>query len=327
TLLCEKNKIDFPPLLHLLKAEFYFIRSDFNTSEQEARKCIEKAENSKDHLSQAKGLIFLGNYYHRTGSFSVSIDNYEKCITLAGEERLKGIIPSCYLGMARVMRTIGDLRGESENYRLLAETALQENAEKYVLEAWLSNGGLYLEKMRNFNKADSLLKKCLNLSLEKKDSSYTAFSSAQIGWNFYMDKMFDSSIYYYERSLKYSIPSKRHSISSNSLGNLGTINRDLGNNNKALSYYRKAIEQAEMVNDWYNLQWIYMDMSNMYLSSGDTSNAYVNYVLFKKYSDEWIKSETAKGITEARIKYEVDSHSKEVALLSLGQAFILFIQI
>jgi len=70
-----------------------------------------------------------------------------------------------------------------------------------------------------------------------------------------------------------------------------------------------------------------MDMSNMYLSSGDTSNAYVNYVLFKKYSDEWIKSETAKGITEARIKYEVDSHSKEVALLSLGQAFILFIQI
>ena len=58
--LCEKNKIDYPPLLHLLKAEFYFARSDFNTSEQEARKCIEKAGNSRDYLSQAKGLIFLG---------------------------------------------------------------------------------------------------------------------------------------------------------------------------------------------------------------------------------------------------------------------------
>ena len=42
TLLCEKNKIDFPPLLHLLKAEFYFIRSDFNTSEQEAAKCLKR---------------------------------------------------------------------------------------------------------------------------------------------------------------------------------------------------------------------------------------------------------------------------------------------
>jgi LytS/YehU family sensor histidine kinase len=60
-----------------------------------------------------------------------------------------------------------------------------------------------------------------------------------------------------------------------------------------------------------------MDMSNMYLSREDTSNAYINYVLYKKFSDEWIKTETAKGITDARIRYEVDTHNKEVDLLSL----------
>jgi len=215
------------------------------------------------------------------------------------------------------MRTVGDLKGESRNYELVAEAALQENADRYVLEAWLNNGGLYLEKMRNFGKADSLLKKCLNMSLLKKDTAFTAFSSAQIGWNFYVEKMFDSSLYYYEKSLKYSIPSKQHSISANSLGNLGTINRDLGNHNKAVGYYRKAIEQAKIVNDWYNMQWVYLDMSNMYLSQGDTSNAYINYVLHKKFSDDWIKNETLKGVSEARIKYEVDTHNKEVDLLSL----------
>lgn len=317
TYLCDKNRIDYPPLLHLLKAEYYFIRSDFNTSEQEANKCIEKAGNMKDHLSHAKALIFLGKYYHHTGSFAESVDFYAKCIDLAKDKKLKGIIPACYNGQARVMKTVGDLKGESQYYELQAEAALAENALRYAMDAWCSNGSLFLEKMRDARKADSLLKKCLNMSLEKKDSVFTAFSSAQLGWNFYMEKMFDSSVYYYNKSLDYSLLSKQYSSAANSLGNLGTINRDLGNYNKAVGYYGKAIEQAKIVNDWYNLQWVYLDMSNMYLSLGDTSNAYLNFVLHKKFSDDWIKTETAKGMTEARIKYEVDTHNKEVDLLSL----------
>ncbi|HBE42244.1 MAG TPA: hypothetical protein DDW27_13735, partial [Bacteroidales bacterium] len=316
-ILSERLKIDFPPLLHLLKAEYYFAGSDFNTAEQEAIKCFEKAGNSREYLSQAKALIFLGNYYHRTGSFSESVDNYAKCISLAKEKKLKGIIPVCYNGQAKVMRTVGDLKGESQYYELQAETALSENALRYAMDAWCSNGSLFLEKMRDAGKADSLLKKCLNMSLVEKDSGFTAFSSAQLGWNFYIEKMFDSSMFYYNKSLDYSLPSKQHASSANSLGNLGTINRDLGYYDEAGRYYKKAIEQAKMVNDWYNLQWIYMDMSNMYLGRGDTSNAYLNYVLYKKFSDEWIKTETARGITDARIRYEVDTHNKEVALLSL----------
>jgi len=317
TMLCERLRIDFPPMLHLLKAEFYFAVSDFNTAEQEAKKCLEKAGNSREYLTQAKALIFLGNYFHRTGSFSESVDNYSKCINLAKEKKLKGIIPACYNGQAKVMKTVGDLKGESRYYELQAEAAMSENVLRYAMDAWCSNGSLFLEKMRDPRKADSLLKKCLNMSMIKKDSIFTAFTSAQLGWNFYLEKMFDSSMFYYNQSLNHSLPSKQHSSSANSLGNLGTINRDLGNYDEAVKYYDKAIEQARMVNDWYNLQWIYMDMSNMYLSRGDTANAFINHVQFKKYSDEWIKSETARGVIDARIRYEVDTHNKEVALLSL----------
>lgn len=71
------------------------------------------------------------------------------------------------------------------------------------------------------------------------------------------------------------------------------------------------------MNDLYNLQWIYMDMSNMYIGLGDTANAYLTHVRFKEYSDKWIKSESARGITDARIQYEADTHNKELALLSL----------
>ena len=54
----------------------------------------------------------------------------------------------------------------------------------------------------------------------------------------------------------------------------------------------------------------------MYLGMRDTSNAFKNYVLYKKYSDSLLKKTSSKGLTDARIRYEADSHNKEVELLS-----------
>jgi LytS/YehU family sensor histidine kinase len=58
-------------------------------------------------------------------------------------------------------------------------------------------------------------------------------------------------------------------------------------------------------------------MSEMYLRQKDTANAYKTYVLFKKYSDSYILKTNSQGLTDARIKYEADTHNKEVELLSL----------
>ena len=322
TLLCEKNKIDFPAFLHLLKAEYYYISGDFSKSEEEAKISLEKAESSEENMILAKTMIFLGRYYLWTGFFKESIGYYENSIELSRRKGLKGIIPRSYSGQAEVYFAVGDLAKYRQNLRLMIEAGIAENdsasAElgSYILGTFLCGDSATVE-WRSFKQADSLLRKSLTISLTRKDTSITASSLANIGWNFYLEKMYDSSLVYYNKSLKYSMSAKRYSASANSLGNLGTIYRDLRDPEKAIEYYRKAITQAEIVQDWYNLQWIYLDMSNMYLKLRDTSNAYLSYVLFKKFSDEWIKSKTIKGLAEARIRYEADTHNKEVALLSL----------
>jgi LytS/YehU family sensor histidine kinase len=58
-------------------------------------------------------------------------------------------------------------------------------------------------------------------------------------------------------------------------------------------------------------------MSEMYLRNRDTSNAFNSYVLFKKYSDTLIKTTNIQGLSDARVRYEADTHNKEVELLSL----------
>jgi hypothetical protein len=170
---------------------------------------------------------------------------------------------------------------------------------------------------RNFRMADSLLRKSIEIGLAINDTVFISRSLANTGWNYYLEKMYDSSLACYNRSLNYSIPSKIYAMSANSLGNLGTIYRDMGFPGKAIMYYDKAIKFAKEVNNVSNLWWIYMDMSNLYLSLKDTANAYKSYVLFKKYNDLYTLKTNTQGFTDARIRYEADTHNKEVELLSL----------
>ena len=85
----------------------------------------------------------------------------------------------------------------------------------------------------------------------------------------------------------------------------------------SLKYYAKSIEQANLDKDLNSVYWVYLDMSDMYLQKKDTSNAFKNYVLYKKYSDFYMKKSNTQGLADAKIRYEADTHKKELQLLSL----------
>ncbi len=151
----------------------------------------------------------------------------------------------------------------------------------------------------------------------KKDTLLIAWPMTDQGWNYYLEKKYDSAIKWYNQSLEYSIPAKIYTTSINALGNLGTIYRDLDEPEKSLKYYLESIEQAKKVSYIFHLSWVYKDMSDMYLGLKDTSNAYKYYVLYKQFSDSLLKKSSSEGLTDARIRYEADSHNKEVELLNL----------
>ncbi|MBG0858467.1 MAG: histidine kinase [Bacteroidales bacterium] len=313
--ICEKKNIEIPALLHLLFAEYHFSTSDFSSASEEASLAMKQSVGSGESSVQARTMIFFGKYYHQTGFFKESIEHFENSIALSKKKGLKGMIPRSYFGQANVYNTVGDLKNYRENLQLMIDAGFAENDSSSAERGLYLLGGSFLgdsakSERWNFKQADSLLRKSLEISLKRKDSIGAASSYAQIGWNFYLRNMYDSSIASYNRSLDYR-------MIANSLGNLGTIYRDLKNPGEAVKYYQMAIDQAVKINDWYNLQWIYKDMSNMYLKLKDTTNAYINYVLFKKYSDELIRMEASRGLTSARIRYEADTHNKEVELLSL----------
>jgi tetratricopeptide (TPR) repeat protein len=316
-LICEKDKLEFPSLLHLARAEYFFFTSDYKSASQEATLAMKQAKNNNEDYILARTYNFLGRYCHRTGFFSESLDYFNNSITLARKKDLKGLIPRDYNGIADVYDALGNLREYRNNLQNVIEAAQKENDTLHIKDGFFRLGSSLTNKERDFKLADSLLRRCLEVSLKSRDTSYIALALANTGWNYYLEKQYEPAIAYYNKSLVYSLKGKKLTYAANSFGNLGTIYRDMGDPEKSIKYYLKSIEQAELDKDIYDLTWVYQDMSEMYLRRRDTSNAYKSYVLFKKYSDSQILKTNSQGLTDARVRYEADTHNKEVELLSL----------
>jgi tetratricopeptide (TPR) repeat protein len=315
-IICNKENIEIPALLNLLRAEYSFSTGDFSNASDNAIKAMEQAKSAGEENILARTMLFLGRYYLRTGFFKEGLDYYNNSIALAKKYRLKGIVPRGYEGQANIYDAINDPKGYQQSMQNVINTAIAENDTLSLERGYYLLGRSLTERNRNFRFADSLLRRCFEVSLIKKDGYYLASSLAVMGWNFYLEKMYDSSLVYFNKSLKYSLHDMLYSTAANSYGNIGTIYRDLGNLDKSIFYYIKAIDQAKKINDWYDLSWVYKDMSDMYLRIKDTSKAFNSFVLHKNFSDSLLINKNTQGLTDARLRYETDSHNKEVELLS-----------
>ncbi len=315
--ICEKEKIEIPALLHLLMAKYNFTAGDYLNVTDEATLAMEQAEESKDYVVLAKTMFFLGAYYEKTGFIKESLDYYAKGIAISKENGLKAIIPIGYQGQAHVYDVMNDLEEYEQSLLGMIEAAIAINDTMTIGRGYFYLGSLKTERSRDYELADSMLTKSLELSMAVKDTFCITRALANLGYNFYLAQEYKAAISSYNKSLKYSTAVNDFEVASNAYGNIGTIYRDMGDHERSIKNYTKGIEYAKKVNDWYDLYWIYMDISKMYLKMKDTSNAFNNYVLFKKYSDSTLIKNRNQWLSDASIRYKVDSQHKEVELLSL----------
>jgi tetratricopeptide (TPR) repeat protein len=313
----EKEDIEIPALLHLLMANYNLVTGDYLNASGEATLAMEKAEGNKDYRTQIRTHFFLGSYYARLSIFNESLNNFEQGIKIAGDKGIRGMIPRGYMGEANVYNNIGNLKEYEEALKKMVEASQEENDSLNLLRGYYAWGTLKGERSWDHKLADSLLIRSYELAVLLKDTMTIARSLGNRGFTNYLAHDYKTAINLYNKSLDYCKATNDLVMLSNAYGNLGTIYRDLGKMESSISNYKKGIQCASKVNDWYELYWIYRDISELYLKAGDTSNAYKNYVLYKQFSDSTIIQNRNQWLSEASIRYKVDTQQKEVQLLSL----------
>jgi tetratricopeptide (TPR) repeat protein len=318
---CVDKNIDFPILLNLARAEYFYLIGEYKNSSQEGTFALNKAESTDDLPALIKTLDFFGRYSLRTGFFSESVDYFNKSIEIAERNKIKGVIPRSYNNLKDVYSetALNNLKEYRNTLYKMIDASHKENDTASLKMGFWRLGTSFSDTIKdpNHRLADSLLRKCLELSLMQKDTFFTVLSLSNLGWNYYGQKNYDFAIRYYNRALTYSVPSKNHGNSANNFGNLGTIYRDMKDYRNAQVNYKRALEEATYINDIFSLWWVNRDMSDMYLAMGDTSKAFNCYVLYQKYYHEWEGVTLSQGLDDARIRYEAETHRKELELLSL----------
>jgi tetratricopeptide (TPR) repeat protein len=315
--ICVSKKTEFPASLNLARAKYFFFTNDFTTASQEATEAIRKSKASGETEILAKAMNFMGSYCLKTKFYMESISYFEKAIAIAEKNKIRGIIPMSYQSLKNVYDYLGNMKEQKNSLVKLIDAAYEEHDTTYIEIGLESLGKIYVVPERNFKIADSILRKCIEIATLKKDTLYITWAMTDQGWNLYLEKKYNEAIKCYQKSLKYSVPAKIYWTSANALGNLGTIYRDLGDTKESIKYYLESIDHAERGNVLFHLSWVYSDISELYLRKRDTSNAFKNFVLYKLYSDSLLKKSSSEGLIEARIRYEADSHNKEVELLNL----------
>lgn len=315
--LTSGNKEQFTPLLHWAAAELALYGKDYGNAYKSAAQAMKSPMKELGMQAYGELSILFAKTCQYTGNFSLATEVLEKNIEFARSNHLKHLLPASYLGLSEVYSV---LQKPEETIRALEQVLAAAEQEKDITYADIANnrlGVLRLTYKRDFSVVDRYFKKSLELNMKIADSSKIAYSLTNIAWNFYLEKQLDSSLFYYNLSLTYSLPTKGYSRIANSYGNIGTIYRDLKEYDRANAAWTKGIEAANIIHDWYTLSWIYNDMSLMAANTGDYKNAYEYQLLYKQYSDSLGSQKYSEGLSEARTQFDFDNQEKELQLLSL----------
>lgn len=315
--LIKSRNLEIPPHLYIARAEFFLTLRDFVESSKQLELFHEKVGKKADLLTYCEFNYVAGNYALQAGFFDISIKNFQNNVDLAIKNHLKGVLPMSYGGLVNVYSAIDNQQEVKNNLEYMLEASLAENDILNAYKAYLRKGQFSRSKEQAYPEALSSYQKALKFAQKLNDTLKIIVATNAIAWNYYTQNKLDTSLVWFNSMLDYATLINNFTHISNANGNLGTIYRDKKAFPEAIAYYQKGIDFALKDRSWFNLSWIYDEISKLYEMNRDFEKAYHYQILFKLYSDSLNKNSLNQGLADARVRYEVQAKESELQVLSL----------
>jgi len=313
----KTNHLEIPYQLSWLSAEVAFREGNI----YKASVYMEKALPGLELDGNLKELITARNLYARVltqgGEFSKAIEIYQKNMKMAKDKGMESIYLESLNRLAEIYRTIGKFEESKSFYNsLFAESVIAKDTF-WITEALFRQGNFAMSIDSNFSVAEKYLSVCIRIATMACDTNRICWAMNHLAWNYYLMNEKDSALACYNDLIKLATKAKLTVLVTNSLGNIGTIFRDKKEYQMAEKYYQKSIDVALSTRNIENLRWINKDVSDMYLSLGDYKKAYYHYVRYNLYNDSLNNLKFKQGLSQARMKFDVDQQQKELEVLTL----------
>lgn len=143
-------------------------------------------------------------------------------------------------------------------------------------------GGIYSYIPETIDKALPYYQRALTISESINYSDGIGFSLSDLGDYYFQKELYDSALFYFERSLNY-----RGSIDmAASLNNIGKIHAVQGDFQSAIKYQKEALDIAEKIDGKLEMAQIFLGLANTYQKQGNIKFAIDHFEKAKKIAEE-----------------------------------------
>ena len=308
--------------------------------------------NLKEELADAYSLqglncIALSEYIR-------SIESFEKSNTLCVElnEQIQICENNLYLG--RNYESMGNNTKALKCYQNALSIAENLKKDRLLAEAKLCIGALYSDGI-NQKLGTEYLSKAAEEAEKLQDTSLLISTYIYLANSYYYNKEYTSALKMYEKVKTICTKYGSRNTYAGTLGNMGNVYADMGNTEKAmelqleavrifdeigdkqglticysaigidylnmkeyekaLEYFNKSLPMAQEMQSLEDLIEIHLNLSRLFEETKDFEKAYLNYKLYKQYSDSVYNSSNSEKLTELELNYQFESKQKEAALM------------
>ena len=340
--------------LEFMKAMSYFNDNE-NAKTSEALKIsipLLIENNLKEELADAYSLqglncIALSEYIR-------SIESFEKSNTLCVElnEQIQICENNLYLG--RNYESMGNNTKALKYYQNALSIAENLKKDRLLAEAKLCIGALYSDGI-NQKLGTEYLSKAAEQAEKLQDTSLLISTYIYLANSYYYNKEYTSALKMYEKVKTICKKYGSRNTYAGTLGNMGNVYADMGNTEKAmelqleavkifdeigdkqglticysaigidylnmkeyekaLAYFNKSLPMAQEMQSVEDLIEIHLSLSRLFEETKDFEKAYLNYKLYKQYSDSVYNSSNSQKLTELELNYQFESKQKEAELM------------
>jgi len=306
---------DCPVELHFVVARIYDRMMAPYSGLLEIEQALKKINPGNYQLmAQAKNYLAILSLH--MGKFMDARNEFLKNLEYAEIYSLKMYEAEALRGLADTYNGIGDREMERKYINLYLEKLIELGKKTSIASAYFRLGEFYLTDSV-FDESGMYYKKSYQIYTNLHDTNMMAHSLLRIAWVEYLKKDLDNSIKLFTEALQYAEISNNPVQITNALGNLGTIYRDKGDDSTAMDFYLKSIGISRKIKDYYNLSWVYQDMSNMFAQKGNFEKAFGYFKMYKTYNDSVETFRYRRGLEQARMLYESERKQQELQMLSL----------
>jgi tetratricopeptide (TPR) repeat protein/two-component sensor histidine kinase len=324
------------------------------------KKAFDAAQAEAIPFKIGQAALNLGNIYRSEGDLAQAEETLNLAVhyfeILGPQERY-----------ARSLAELGRIKQAQRNFPAAVELYTKAlsiyNKQLSAAEATknLDLKGFILERMgviesnqKQYEQAQNYLHEAYNILTQIDDKSKLEITCTSLGNNYFWLKNYEKAGKYYQKAYDLSLLIGRNT--GRSLNNLGIIANKSGNSDKAISYYRQAIEQYKKANSkdliaqtQINIGELYRGKSNFqkaieftqqgtegvlalhkttglvegyeillksFIHIGDTAKALEYLKRFDAIKDSFYVNSREKEMLELEKKFETEKKDKDIQLLN-----------